>query len=98
MFSNKLGWIFKGSKGNYLVKGNKKVHNWQVRNMPNQKQYFFGNEVLLLFLMLGLILNTKLIRYHSYLKTRGLMNPIDDNDLLNPKFLPTNITTSCQCI
>jgi len=66
--------------------------------MPNQKQIFFGNEVLLLFLMLGLILNTKLIRYHSYLKTCGLINPIDDNDLLNPKFLPTNITTSCQCI
>jgi len=37
MFSNKLGWILKGSKGNYLVKGNRKVHNWQVKNMPNQK-------------------------------------------------------------
>jgi hypothetical protein len=48
MFPNKSRWILKGAKGNHLVKGNIKVHNWEVRNMPNQKQKKFGNEATII--------------------------------------------------
>lgn len=46
MFPNKSRWILKGAKGNHLVTSNIKVHNWKVRNMLNQKQKKFGNEVI----------------------------------------------------
>jgi hypothetical protein len=48
MFPNELGWTLKGAKGNHLVRGNIKVHNWKVKNMPNQKQNKFGNEVIII--------------------------------------------------
>jgi len=48
MFPNKLTWTLKGAKGDHLVKGNIKDHNWEVRNIPNQKQKKFGNEVVII--------------------------------------------------
>jgi hypothetical protein len=96
MFPNKSWWTLKGVEGNHLVKGNIKVHNWEVRNMPNQKQKKFGNEVDITVFTIRINFDYNLIMYHTYLSTCGLMSPIDDNDLFKPKFLPTNATTSCQ--